>query len=156
MNLKIIKYPDPRLSTPAKEVDEAAWDQARALSIAMKQFMKTLWGVPLGLAAPQVGHGIRLFIAEGEVYVNPKIIEKSTETYLVKEGCYSLEKNRFDYTARRHTWVILEYDRLNKKLTRKRFSGRSAQIIQHEVDHLEGRLCHESSPGDKGDMNAKA
>lgn len=147
MRLKIIKYPDPRLSKAAQKVDASSWDEARQLSVAMKQFMKILWGVPLGLAAPQVGRSIRLFIAEGEVYVNPAIIEKSSETYLVKEGCYSLEKNRFDYTARRHTWVILEYERLNNKPTRKRFSGRSAQIIQHEVDHIEGRLCHETLEG---------
>jgi peptide deformylase len=139
--VKLVLYPDPILLQEASTVTVFD-DSLRELTHEMKLFMKTLWGTPVGLAAPQIGASIKLCIAEGNVYVNPVIVKKSLQTYISEEGCYSLKKDRFDYKVERHSWVVIQFQRLNGKPATKRFDGASAQIIQHEVDHLYGKLVN--------------
>lgn len=136
----LVKHPNPKLLQECDAVTDFG-DNLHSLVYQMKAFMKTLWGRPQGLAAPQVGYFVKVFITQSGVYVNAEIIKKSQETYTAKEGCYSEEPNRFDYPAQRHVWVILKYQRLNGCLAKKRFSGKAAQVIQHEVDHIYGKLC---------------
>src|SRR5262249_515929 len=110
----------------------------------MFHFMKTelTWGEPVGLAAPQVGRNIRVFIALNEVYINPELtpVEESAIT-VHSEGCYSLEKDRFDYQVPRYNEIILRWQNKKGKCRKERVKGFRAQVIQHEYDHLEGRLC---------------
>src|SRR5438132_13875805 len=94
--LKIIQYPDPRLkkaSTPVRDLDPAQLEPLRQLAEKMLQLMREARGV--GLAAPQVGENIRLFVMNhtGEpkddlVYINPELLEAegSEED---EEGCLS-------------------------------------------------------------------
>ena len=57
------------------------------------------------------------------------------------EGCYSLEENKFDYKTTRHDAVKLKWQDIHQKWHEQIFNGIAARIIQHEQDHLEGKLC---------------
>jgi|SRR5215813_6021160 len=140
--MELVKYPDPVLFTKSVPVKLTA--ELRQFIDEMFVFMKErlTWGNPVGLAAPQVGRNIRVFIALGEVYINPELtpIEQSGTT-IHEEGCYSLERDRFDYKVRRYNEVELRWQNRKGKWRKERFKGLRAQVIQHEFDHLEGRLC---------------
>jgi peptide deformylase len=110
----------------------------------MFTFMKErlTWGKPVGLAAPQVGRNVRVFIALNQVYINPELtpIEESGST-VHEEGCYSLEKDRYDYKVERYNEILVKWQNRKGKWRTERVKGLRAQVIQHEFDHLEGRLC---------------
>lgn len=139
--MNIVKYPTPSLlekSLPV-EINKELKDFIDQFLI----FKENLdWGKVAGLAAPQVGHNIRVFIALDNIYINPEVIPTDDAVKrLCKEGCYSLEKNKFDYEVERWSKVRVKW--LNKKGMQKDliFTGIPAQVIQHEFDHLEGKLC---------------
>jgi len=106
----------------------------------------------VGLAAPQIGKSIRLFIVDGKAYekeepaladfkkifINAEILNESGEEWSFNEGCLSVPKIRED--IRRRENIRLKY--MNEKFEsfEEDFSGIAARIIQHEYDHLEGKL----------------
>ena len=106
----------------------------------------------VGLAAPQVGKPIRLFVIDGKplmednpelgnfkkTFLNPQIIEESGEEWLFNEGCLSVPGIREDVS--RKSIVKLKYTDENWVDHEEIFSGVAARIIQHEYDHLEGVL----------------
>ncbi len=101
----------------------------------------------IGLAAPQVGRSIRLFIIdltpieEGEqqrVYVNPQIVEYGTSKDDHEEGCLSLPTIRENVT--RPTRIRLQYQTLEGEDHDEWVEGFLARVVQHEYDHLEGVL----------------
>lgn len=153
--LQIIKAPNPVLSQKAKrivKVDKAVLKLIGQMKEAMESVIDP---IGVGLAAPQVGKSLQLFIAKPSqkskilVFINPKIVKKeksvhSDTTQKAKkehkklEGCLSLrdiwgEVSRFD-----SVWISY-LDETGKKHTR-RFGGFLATIIQHEIDHLNGVL----------------
>lgn len=137
---KLLKYPDPILLTPSADFDFLADKQL------LKDFEKCAregfgWGQILGLAAPQIGITKRFFLALEKLYINPEITERSKETYTAKEGCYSLERNKFDYEVKRHDWVIMKWQDRGQNWHEKKFEGFPAQVLQHEHDHILGKLC---------------
>lgn len=94
-----------------------------------------------GLAAIQIGVAKKIILVrQGDKFVpfiNPAIIKRSPGTYCTKEGCLSLDGAR---TVKRHYNVMVSYtDRKGNRHTWT-FADRTAQIIQHEVDHLNGVL----------------
>jgi len=139
--LKIIFWPDPRLkraSQPVKGFDI----KLRELVSAMLELMRAEKGV--GLAAPQVGRNIRLFVmnATGEpgddrVYVNPSLFDPEGEE-TGEEGCLSLPEIRID-VVRSKTLRITAFD-LEGKPFEQTATGFPARVWQHEVDHLNGTL----------------
>jgi peptide deformylase len=140
--MELVKYPNPillRKSAPVEITKELL-----SFIDEMFTFMKTelTWGEPVGLAAPQVGKNIRVFIALKQVYINPELtpVEEAGMTEH-EEGCYSLEKDRFDYKVTRHNEIVLKWQNRKGKWRQERIKGFRAQVIQHEYDHLEGRLC---------------
>lgn len=100
----------------------------------------------VGLAAPQIGIPLRIFIVSGNILssgkplicINPEIKKRSKETKWLQEGCLSV---RWTYgEVKRHARVTLEaYDENGEKFMRGA-SGLLAHIFQHEVDHLDGIL----------------
>ncbi len=145
--LNILKYPEKSLLQPSREVKlPEERDTMLELVKDMVFTMRLLpWGVPLGLAAPQIGENVRLFIAEGKVYINPRITwETKAPKTLYSEGCYSLEENRFDYKVYRAVSIRLAWQDFNGDAHEQRFNGKNAQIILHELDHLDGVLCHDA------------
>jgi peptide deformylase len=106
----------------------------------------------VGLAAPQVGRSIRIFVVDGsagaeddpslqdfkKVFINPVILERSGEPVVFEEGCLSLPEIRENIT--RPETVTIRYQDENFVEHEETYSGFVARIIQHEYDHLEGKL----------------
>ena len=92
----------------------------------------------VGMAANMIGYKKRTIIISMRVVDlimnNPVILSKSGE-YEAEEGCLSLEGTR---KTKRYKEIEVEYEDINFKKQRQKFSGFTAQIIQHEMDHLEG------------------
>ncbi len=85
----------------------------------------------IGLAAPQVGIDARLFVTDWhQVFVNPVVVHCSEHTVWSSEGCLSLP-GKF-VRVRRREWITLR--------TGEHFYGLKAFVIQHEINHLDGRL----------------
>lgn len=124
---------------PVTKFDDKLAEFALDLNITMQNVK---WGNPVGLAANQVGDPRALFIAEGVVYVNPEItwITRAPADYAY-EGCYSLEPNK-NYEMGRAPSIMLKWQDLSGMPWEKRFNGFHARVIQHEMDHLEGKLCN--------------
>lgn len=145
MKRTILLHPDPRLKKTAKPVDDIT-DELRALSDDM---LATMYDAPgIGLAAPQVGVLDRLIVLdcvkkEGEkprplVMFNPEVIASSDDTNVYEEGCLSLPDLFADVTrpeAVDVTWM--DRDGNPQKET---FDGLWATCVQHEIDHLNGKL----------------
>ena len=140
-NLKIVKYPDPRLRemcTPVETVDE----HVKALVEKMADMMFESNGV--GLAAPQVGVTVQIFIGSPtferddlHVYINPKIVAvDGAET--IEEGCLSFPG--IFSKIKRYATVTIEATNLAGEVFTQTCQGLHARICQHENDHLEGRL----------------
>jgi peptide deformylase len=139
--LKIINYPDPRLkkvSKPVEKIDEAT----RLLAARMFELMREHKGV--GLAAPQVGENIRLFVmnhtgepADDRVYVNPQLLEAEGSEE-GEEGCLSLPGINAQ-VIRDKTLRIVAQDLDGNPIDQKA-TGYEARVWQHEFDHLNGTL----------------
>lgn len=95
----------------------------------------------VGLAANMIGESKCIIaIKAGETYLamlNPEIVKKSAKKYKTKEGCLSLDGER---ETLRYDWIEVKYRDMDFKKQRQKFSGFTAQIIQHEIDHLGGIL----------------
>jgi len=106
----------------------------------------------VGLAAPQIGRSIRLFIVDGspfadedadmegfrKVFINPQIIEESGEEWNFNEGCLSIPSIREDVS--RLSKVRIRYQDQDFNTIEEEYDGTKARIIQHEYDHIEGVL----------------
>lgn len=147
MIFPIVAYGDPVLKKRAEEISER-YLELDALIDNMFQTMYASNGV--GLAAPQVGLSIRLFIVDGapfdddevrkfkEVFINAVIREESGQKWKFNEGCLSIPGVRED--IHRKDEVYIEYYDRNWKFQKKKFDGLTARVIQHEYDHIEGVL----------------
>jgi peptide deformylase len=138
--LQIILWPDPRLKQISRPVE--TFDASlRELALRMLELMR---GKGVGLAAPQVGHSIRLFVmnatgqpGDDRVYVNPVLSEaEGDETG--EEGCLSLP-NVTAQVSRSRTLRMHAQD-LDGKPIEETANGYVARIWQHETDHLNGVL----------------
>lgn len=156
MILPITAYGDPVLRKKAKEVPED-YPELKQLVENMWETMYNAYGV--GLAAPQVGLPIRLFIidtspfAEDEelsgeerkelaglkkAFLNPKITEESGDEWAFNEGCLSIPDIREDVF--RKPEITIEYYDENFDKHVESYKGLAARVIQHEYDHIEGIL----------------
>jgi peptide deformylase len=140
-DLKIINYPDPRLKKVSKPVD-AIDDSIKALAQRMLELMREHHGV--GLAAPQVGLNIRVFVmnptgqpVDDRIYINPQLLEAEGNEE-AEEGCLSLPGINAN-VVRDKTLRMLATD-IEGKPTDEKASGYIARIWQHEFDHLNGTL----------------
>jgi len=107
----------------------------------------------IGLAAIQVGYQKRMFVMDctrsqtnEKVFINPEIVERSEETLRDNEGCLSSPGKTGDVS--RHIRIILKYQNENGKEERKTFYNLEARCIQHEMDHLDGKLCIDYEKGE--------
>ena len=113
----------------------------------------------VGLAAPQIGESIRLFIVDTypfsdnedlsieernflrgfkKVFINPKILSETGKEIVFNEGCLSIPGIRED--VKRKDSITIKFQDLNGKLINESFTGIAARVIQHEYDHIEGIL----------------
>ena len=144
---RIVLYPDPVLLKRARPVETIdAW--VRELVDDMVRVMRDEEGA--GIAAPQVGEDVRIFVVEAReadeedpaeplgVYINPRIVAATGAVEPAEEGCLSLPGIRAD--IRRPPEVEIEAMDLEGRPFGKRSRGMLARIWQHEFDHLEGTL----------------
>lgn len=139
---RVLVYPDPRLRERARPVDEVT-PEVRRRARAMFPLMYEEQGI--GLAAPQIGWGVRLFVVnvsgrpEDElVLVNPVVVEKAGGLWSFEEGCLSLPGIRGKVERERR--IVLEGQDLDGAPVRVEADGLVARCLLHEYDHLDGVL----------------
>ena len=156
MILPIVAYGDAVLKKKAKDID-ANYPKLNALIENMFETMYAAHG--LGLAAPQIGLPIRLFIVDAEpfaedddltdearetyknfkkVFINAKILEENGDEWAFSEGCLSIPDIREDVF--RKPKIKIQYEDENFKTHIETYDGLVARVIQHEYDHIEGVL----------------
>lgn len=141
MKRPILKFPDQILLTKSITVDEIDGPVRRVVEDLRDTAAAVDWGRAVGLAAPQIGVNWRIFLALGQVFINPTLLGVHGRVTIRKEGCYSLEPRRFDYEAPRCRSITIGWMDLDGKEHRKRFHRYDAQVIQHEMEHLDGMIC---------------
>jgi len=149
MILPIVAYGNPILRKEAVDIDKD-YPNLTELLANMFETMHNANGV--GLAAPQIGLNIRLFVIDlsclsdehpeyenyKKIIINPEIVEISEEEVTMEEGCLSLP-GISENVVRKNT-VVLNYLDENFVEHQNEFTGYPARVVQHEYDHLEGQL----------------
>jgi len=156
MILPIIGYGDPVLRKVGEDITPE-YPELKSVIANMYDTMYNAYGV--GLAAPQVGLPIRLFIVDTEpfsdsddvkanekeqlkdfkrTFINAKILKEEGEEWVFNEGCLSIPDVREDVSRKEK--ITIEYLDEDFKKNTEVFDGLIARVIQHEYDHIEGVL----------------
>lgn len=156
MILPIVAYGDPVLKQKAKGITP---EHPKLKDLVANMFETMYEAYGLGIAAPQIGLAIRLFIvdtspfAEDEdleqeerdflgafkhTFINPEIIEETGEEWAFNEGCLSIPDVREDVFRKPN--IVIEYYDLDFNKQTLELSGLAARVVQHEYDHIEGIL----------------
>ncbi|MCB9187667.1 MAG: peptide deformylase [Flavobacteriales bacterium] len=158
MVLPIYAYGSPVLREETEEIEEGT-----DISKLLEDMFETMYDSQgVGLAAPQIGKALRLFIVDAspfaedepeneeeaknleilknfkKVFINPIIEEEEGKEWAFSEGCLSIPNIREDVT--RKSVVTISYFDENWEFHEEKFAGIAARIIQHEYDHIEGVL----------------
>ncbi|NNK78047.1 MAG: peptide deformylase [Litoreibacter sp.] len=145
MKLPILIHPDPRLKKVAAPVADIS-DELRTLADNM---LETMYDAPgIGLAAPQIAVGKRLIVLdcvkkEGEeprplVMFNPEVVASSEECNVYEEGCLSIPEQYAE--VERPAEVSVRWIDRDGNEQQEDFDGLWATCVQHEIDHLDGKL----------------
>lgn len=156
MILPIVAYGDPVLKKKAKEITK----EYPKFSELLENMFETMYNAQgVGLAAPQIGLPIRLFIVDAspfaddeelteeeskvledfkKVFINAEIIEETGDEWGFTEGCLSIPDVREDVF--RNETIKIKYLDENFKEHTEVYDGLAARVIQHEYDHIEGVL----------------
>jgi peptide deformylase len=137
--MQVTTYGDSVLRRKAEPVDVID-DDIREICRTMVEVMIRENGV--GLAAPQIGISKRIFVIDVDdelhVFINPELVERSDELEETREGCLSVPG--VDAPVARSVRAVVEGTNLNGEQVRLEGEGLIARAIQHEMDHLDGRL----------------
>lgn len=156
MILPVVAYGDPVLRKVAKEITK----EHPKLDEIIANMWETQYNASgVGIAAPQVGLSIRLFVIDASpfaddddlseeeqevlgsfkyVFINPEIIEESGDEWAFNEGCLSIPDVREDVFRKEK--IIVKFFDENWKKQIKTLTGLAARVVQHEYDHIEGVL----------------
>lgn len=143
-------FGQPVLRKTAEEINFDSYPKLNELIANMFETLRRTEGV--GLAAPQVGLPIRLFIIDLDIisedepqykgylraFINPEIIEESEETTSMSEGCLSIPG--INESVKRPARVLVNYLDENGEEQERWLEGFEARVFQHEYDHLEGKM----------------
>lgn len=142
-------YGDPLLRRVAKPIDK----DFKGLPELVENMFETMYHSDgVGLAAPQVGKSLRIFVVDAspaaedepelegfkKAFINPEILERYGDDRVMNEGCLSLPEIREDIT--RTERVKIKYVDENLEEHVEEYGGFAARVIQHEYDHLDGVL----------------
>ena len=162
MILPIVAYGDPVLKKKAEDISK---DYPK-LDDLLKNMLDTMYNAyGVGLAAPQIGLPIRLFLVDTapfsddelpeeeqiqlksfkRVFINAKILKEEGKEWVFNEGCLSIPDVREDVL--RHPKITVEYLDENFEKHVEEFDGLIARVIQHEYDHIEGILFTDKLSG---------
>lgn len=150
MKLPIVAYGDPVLKKVAVEINNEYLD----LNTLISNMFDTMYAANgVGLAAPQVGLPIRLFVIDAtpfyeeetlkplglkKVFINAEISEEMGNKWVFNEGCLSIPDVREDVS--RHPNIFISYYDEHWILHEEQLTGLMARVVQHEYDHIEGKL----------------
>ena len=163
MVLPVIAYGDPVLRKVGEEITK---DYPGLQDVIANMFETMHNALGVGLAAPQIGKSIRLFVIETKpftereetddeddefspeereqlanfrkVFINPQIIKEEGDEWVFNEGCLSIPKIREDVL--RKPKIHIQYYDENFTFFDETYEGLAARVIQHEFDHIEGKL----------------
>ena len=149
MILPIYLYGQPELRRATNDIEQSTPELKQLIS---DMYETLTYADGCGLAAPQIGKSIRLFVVDGTelaeeypdckdfkmAFVNPEIVEESDETVTYSEGCLSLPG--ISENVVRPKSIRIRYQDADFKEHEEVFDGFRARIIQHEYDHLEGHV----------------
>ena len=139
----ILIHPDPRLKKPCDAVTQVT----SALSDLAHDMLETMYDAPgIGLAAPQVGVMTRMIVMdcikdgvpEPMVLINPLVVWSSEDVTTYEEGCLSIPDQYAD--VKRPAAVKVQWLGLNGLMAERVFNGLWSTCVQHEIDHLDGKL----------------
>lgn len=143
----IVMYGDPVLRQRAKDIEPGT--DLTELVADMFETLDAANGI--GLAAPQIGKSVRLFIVDGtgledepgmedfkKVFVNAQLLEETGDPWEFEEGCLSIPNIR-EGVSRKERLRIRYFDE-NWNEHEETYDGMKARIIQHEYDHIEGKM----------------
>ena len=142
--LAILKGDHPKLRRQAMKV--------RRVDDSIRKILDQMIGVvvresALGLAAPQVGIPLKIIFVQLEnavlPLINPKVVKKSKDLKTHVEGCLSLPRQ--SWAVPRSEWIIVKGRNYKGNKVRFDFEGLDAAIVQHELDHLDGKLLSDVS-----------
>lgn len=147
-SLRYAGDPVLRQKTQEATLEEALQIAEKMKPVLLKYRELTSWG--RGLAAPQIGESKAVFLTyvgdEFEVFINPKILNSSSESNSYKELCMSAGIVAAD--VERPEWIELQWTNAAGELKSQRFDGFLARLYQHEYAHLVGKFClDEAKPG---------
>lgn len=158
IELKLVSWPDERLTKKCKEVEIFNEEAFKNLLSAAKQALDVFKGV--GLAANQIGFDERFFFANIEfeddgryfdgtnMFINPVILTQSNFRFETKrEGCLSVPG--YWPKIKRYKMVKLTWQNETGESFTKDFSGLDARIVQHEIDHISGKCIASNLIGEK-------
>lgn len=157
MILPIVAYGSPILRKKALDIDE----KHPELDKLIEDMWETMYhSNGVGLAAPQINRQVRIFLMDSiqiienleedekdefpgdegvkQVFINPEIISEQGETWAYSEGCLSIPKIREDVVRRKE--ITIQWLNEHFQSQKATFQGITARVIQHEYDHLEGKL----------------
>lgn len=156
MVLPIVAYGDPVLRKVGKEIDKDYTELSKLIE-NMWETMENAHGV--GLAAPQIGKSIRLFVIDAtpfaddeeltneeketlasfrKVFINPKIVKEEGDEWAFEEGCLSIPEIKEEVW--RQETIHVTYQDENFEPQQTTYTGLAARVFQHEYDHIEGVL----------------
>jgi len=151
MVLPIIAYGHPVLKKKGIELDQ----DYKNLDSLLENMWETMYNANgIGLAAPQIGLSVRLFLVDStqvfedepekgikKVFINPEIVKEDGEPWNYEEGCLSIPQIRADIS--RQPRIKIHYYDEDFKKHEDTYDGINARVIQHEYDHIEGKLFTE-------------
>ena len=170
MIFPIVAYGDPVLRKVARPIEK---DEINLAEFVANMYETMYESSGIGLAAPQVGQSIRVFVVDGtilnedeeeedkdpslegfkKVFINPQILEETGDEWAFEEGCLSIPGIRAD-VYRPEKLKIKDRDPDWNEHSEE-YDGMAARIIQHEYDHLEGKLFTDYLPMLKRQMLKK-
>jgi len=143
----IVMYGDAVLRKKATVIETGT--DVKQLVLDMFETMEAAHGI--GLAAPQIGKSVRMFVVDGtsleeepdlrdfkKTFINAQVVDEFSDPWDFEEGCLSIPNIR-EKISRKGKIKIRYYDE-NWALHEEEFDGMKARIIQHEYDHIEGKL----------------
>ena len=149
MKLKILKHPDTFLRQPTEEVELPLSEENNIILDNMIKIMYQANGI--GLAANQIGYNRRMFVMDTsnernkpQTFINPVIRSKNNIKMIDIEGCLSCPGE--EVKVKRSITVDLEWTCRHGKLQQKTFSYLPSRVVQHEMDHLNGKLITDHGP----------
>ena len=140
-------------STVLRKVSKEVGRDYKGLNTLINDMFETMYKADgVGLAAPQIGLSLRIFIIDAEAmkdddpelenfkkaFINPVVVKENGEEIPMNEGCLSIPKIREDVIRKQN--IHIQYYDENWKCHDEKYQGIKARIIQHEYDHLQGIL----------------